>query len=117
METKPGGLDHARPLKDLKLPGCFGILRRRLERPDGLGTREFIRVLRLLEHASVKQLAGAIEYGLGIGVLDADSMRVILEHRREAPVTIFSLEGRPHLKTVHVDSTDVVAYQSLLTGI
>ena len=44
----------------------------------------------------MKQLTDAVEYGLSIGVLDADSMRVILEHRREAPVTIFSLEGRPH---------------------
>ena len=116
LEKKPGGLDYARPLEDWNLPKCFDIMRRRLERedPDGLGTREFIRVLRLLEHATVEQLAGAVEYALDIGILDADSIWVILEHRREAPVALFSLEGRPHLKTVHVESTDVAAYQSLL---
>jgi transposase len=116
LEKKPGGLDHARPLEDWDLPKCFDIMRRRLEREDldGLGTREFIRVLRLLEHATVEQLAGAVEYALDIGILDADSIWVILEHRREAPVALFSLEGRPHLKTVHVESTDVAAYQSLL---
>jgi transposase len=116
LEKKPGGLDHARPLEDWDLPKCFDILRRRLEcdEPDGLGTREFIRVLRLLEHASVKQLADAVEYALDIGILDADSIRVILEHRRESPVALFSLDGRPHLKTVHVVMTNVAAYQSLL---
>jgi transposase len=119
LEKKPGGLDHARPLEDWDLPKCFDIMRRRLEREDldGLGTREFIRVLRLLERATVKQLAGAVEYALDIGILDADSIWVILEHRREAPVALFSLEGRPHLKTVHVESTDVAAYQSLLVEV
>ena len=118
LEKKPGGLDHARPLKDWKLPECFAILRRRLEQqPDGLGTREFIRVLRLLEYASLKQLTDAVEYALDIGILDADSVQVILEHRREAPVALFSLEGRPHLKTVHVEATDVAAYQSLLVEV
>jgi transposase len=119
LETKPGGLDHARPLKDWNLPKCFDIMRRRLEREDldGLGTREFIRVLRLLEHATVKQLASAVEYALDIGIQDVDSIRVILEHRRESPVALFSLEGRPHLRTVHVESTDITAYQSLLVEV
>jgi transposase len=119
LERKPGGLDHARPLEDWNLPECFDLLRRRLEseESDGLGTREFISVLRLLEHASVKQLAGAVQYALDIGILDAASIRVILEHRRESPVALFSLDGRPHLKTVHVELTDIAAYQSLLAGV
>jgi hypothetical protein len=82
--------------------------------PDGLGTREYIRTLRLLESCSVTELAGAVEYALDIGIHDADSIRVILEHRRESPVGIFSLDGRPHLKTVAVAETEVSAYQALL---
>lgn len=49
-----------------------------------------------------------------IHITDAESIRVILEHRRESPVSLFSLDGRPHLKTVHVDSTDPSVYGSLL---
>jgi hypothetical protein len=61
----PGALDVARPLHDWDLPGCFALLRRRLESDLGsLGTREFIKVLRLLERASV---AGAVEVALEIG--------------------------------------------------
>ena len=115
LERKPGGFDFARPLENWNLPSCFDTLRRRLERePQGLGMREFIRVLRLLEHSNLPQLTDAVEYALDLDITDADSIRVILEHRREEPVPLFSLDGRPHLKGVHVEPTDVSAYQSLL---
>ena len=95
---------------------CYTVLRRRMEtQPDGLGTREYIRTLRLLESHSVKELAEAVEYALDIGIHDADSIRVILQHRYESPVGLFLLEGRPHLKTVAVTETNVSAYQTLLT--
>ncbi len=117
LERKPGGFDYARPLADWQLPECFSILRRRLERtPDGLGTREFIRVLRLLEHSSIRELANAVDYALDIDITDADSVRVILEHRREEPVPLFSLDGRPHLKGVHVETTNVSTYGALMEG-
>ena len=115
LEKKPGGFDHARPLEDWDLPECLLTLRRRMETaPAGLGTREFIRTLRLLESCSVSQLADAVDYALDIGIHDADSIRVILEHRRESPVGLFSLDGRPHLRAVSVQETDVSAYQTLL---
>jgi hypothetical protein len=82
--------------------------------PGGLGTREFIRTLRLLESCSVGQLADAVDYALDIGIHDADSVRVILEHRRESPIGLFSLDGRPHLRAVTIHETDVSAYQALL---
>ncbi|WP_145382559.1 IS21 family transposase [Botrimarina mediterranea] len=115
LEKKPGGFDHARPLEGWGLPGCFDELRRLLE-ADGLGTREYIRVLRLLERFELKPLADAVDYALDIGVIDADAIRVIAEHRREEPVALFSLDGRPHLRTVDVPATDVSAYGSLLTA-
>jgi len=116
LEKKPGGLDYARPLENWHLPECFDVLRRRMEaEPTGLGTREYIRTLRLLENTSLKQLTAAVEYALDIGVHDADSIRVVLEYRREAPVGLFSLDGRPHLKTIAVTETSVSSYQTLLT--
>jgi hypothetical protein len=35
-------------------------------------------------------------YALDIDVIDADSIRTIVEHRAERPVELFSLDGRPH---------------------
>ena len=117
LERKPGGLDHARPLEDWNLPICFGILRRRMEAElEGMGTREFIKVLRLLERHPLRDLTQAIQYGLEIGVNNAGAIRVLLEFQQDPPIKLFCLEGRPHLMLVQVAQTDVSAYQSLLMG-
>lgn len=117
LERKPGALNFARPLENWPLPECFGVLRRRLEAElDGKGTREFIKVLRLLERASIGQLAGAIEQTLTIGAISYDAVHVILQARRETPVGLFSLDGRPHLKLVHVQPPDLSAYRALAAG-
>jgi transposase len=115
LERKPGGFDHAKPLEHWELPASFALLRRRLEAADSRhGTRQFIRVLRLLERYSLLQLSDAVEYALDIDVVDPDSIRVIVEHRGERPTEFFSLDGRPHLRAVRVETTDVSAYQALL---
>ena len=116
LERKPGGIDFAKPLEDWELPVCFGILRRRLEAElGGMGTREFIKVLRHLESHSVKKLKHAVQHGLGINATTSDAIRLILEYQQEEPIALFSLDGRPHLALVRVSQTDVSAYQSLLT--
>jgi len=118
LERKPGGLDYARPLEHWSLPECFSLLRRRLEADDSRhGTRSFIRVLRLQEKFSLPQLTAAVEYALDIDVIDADSLRTIIEHRSDQPVELFPLDGRPHLAHVRVEVTDVSAYQTLLEGV
>jgi transposase len=115
LERKPGGFDYARPLENWQLPDCFALLRRRLEAADQQhGTRSFIRVLRLLEKFSLVQLTEAVEYALDIDVIDADSIRTIVEHRADRPVKLFPLDGRPHLAHVRVETTNVSSYQALL---
>nr|MDP9341479.1 IS21 family transposase [Actinomycetota bacterium] len=114
LERKPGALDVARPLEDWELPGCFGLLRRRLEADlSHLGTREFIKVLRLLEHASVTELAGAVQAALAIGATSSDAIALILHHRQERPVSLFSLDGHPHLRPYVIEAPDLSAYASL----
>jgi transposase len=118
LERKPGALDFAAPLEGWELPVVFGVLRRRLEAEfGGPGTRQFIKVLRLFEWAGLGELTGAIERALELGVADADAVRLILEHRREQPVGLFCLDGRPHLKAVAVPMPDLTAYTSLTAGV
>jgi len=115
LERKPGGIDYARPLENWQLPECFALLRRRLEAVDPQrGTRSYIRVLRLLEKFTRTQMTEAVEYALDIDVIDADSIRTIVEHRADEPAALFPLDGRPHLAHVHVETTDVSSYQALL---
>jgi hypothetical protein len=110
-------LDHARPLENWELPECFDVLRRRQEAElEALGTREFIKVLRLREHATLPELAGAVEYALSIGVVSADAVQLILQARQEKPIDLFCLEGRPHLKGIHVPPPNLLAYRTLRVG-
>jgi len=114
LERKPGALDVARPLQDWDLPGCFAHLRRRLESDLGsLGTRELIKVLRLLERASVAELAGAVQAALAIGATSSDAIALILHHRQERPVSLFSLDGHPYLRPYQIDPPDLRAYAGL----
>jgi hypothetical protein len=77
------------------------------------GTREFIKVLRLMERASLVELTAAVEESLAIGATGADAIACILYARTERPVGLFSLDGRPHLKQVSVESPDLTAYRAL----
>ena len=114
LERKPGGFDYARPLKDWLLPECFHLLRRRLEADERQGTRAFIRILRLLERHSLAQLTDAVAYALDLGVVDPDSVRVILDYRADRPVALFPLDGHLHLHGVRVAVTDIRGYNVLL---
>jgi len=114
LERKPGALDFARPLEGWELPDCFAVLRRRLEADLGHGgTREFIKVLRLLENSSCPALAKAIEAALAIGATGSDAIALILFHHTERPVGLFSLDGHPHLKSLSIDPPDLCAYRAL----
>jgi hypothetical protein len=68
LERKPGALDYALPLASFTPPANFGVLRRRLEAEFGdRGTREYVKVLRLLEHATPAELEHAVARALELG--------------------------------------------------
>ena len=84
-----------RPISDRRAPG------------------EYIKVLRLMEWASVHQLARAVEQAISIGATSADAVALILFHHEERPVGLFSLDGHPHLKSFVIDPPDLGAYGAL----
>ncbi len=117
LERKPGSLDYARPLLDLKLPECFEVLRRRLvveEEKEGEGTREFIRVLRLLEDYPMAKLRKAVEKGLKIRGHSRDVIAQFLIPHFSWEQTTFMLANRQHLRLVKVAGPDITAYRALL---
>ena len=117
LERKPGAFDFARPMEGWELPPCFDLLRRRLESDmEDKGVREYIKVLRLLETATISQLADAIEQALSIGATSVDAIKLILEHRRQTPIALFCLDGHPHLKSVQVPGVDLAGYGGLTEG-
>ena len=119
LERKPGALDHARPLEGWDLPEGFSILRRRLEdeeEREGGGTREYIRVLRLLEKHSLPALARAVKKGLNVNALTRDAIAQFLLPQEDWRQTTFRLEGREHLRHVRVARTNVAQYGTLLAA-
>ena len=117
LEKKPGALDHARPLAGWNLPECFGMLRRRLENERlGDGTREYIRVLRLLEKHPLPKLRRAVEEALAVNAITCDAIAQFLFPRPDWRFTAFSLDGHPHLRHVRIDAPEIGCYQQLLGG-
>ena len=116
LERKPGSLDWALPLAQWKLPECFGVLRRRLEAEREDGTREYIRVLRLLEKHPLAALTVAVERGLMMRAHSRDAIAQFLIPTEPWEQTTFRLDGREHLRQVQVAANDVRAYQGLLAG-
>jgi hypothetical protein len=118
LETKPGALDHARPLAGWTLPECFALLRRRLEAErDGDGTREYIKVLRLLEQHPLPTLRAAVEAALPVGAITRDAVAQFLYPREDWGATLFSLDGHPHLRHVRVAAPNLAAYAELVGGV
>lgn len=63
LGRKPAYLDHTLVFKDWKLPGVFSEVREHLEREHGphTGSRQFIRVLRLLAEHPLARVQQAVE--------------------------------------------------------
>jgi len=117
LERKPGALDHARPLAGWTLPECFGWLRRRLEAErQGEGTREYIRVLRLLEQHAFGAVRVAVERALSVGAITRDAIAQFLLPREDWRLTRFNLDGHPHLRAVRISPPDLQSYRALLGG-
>lgn len=114
LEDKPGAFDYGRPFADWELPECFARLRRCQEREeDGKGTKEFIKVLRLLEKHPLPRLTRAVEQALRIHAFTCDVIAMFLYPDEPWRPPIFQLDGREHLKGVYVAEPDITTYACL----
>jgi transposase len=114
LERKPYSFDHGRPFEQLQLPACFDTLRRRLEDERDDGTREYVRVLRLMEQHPQPDLTAAIEKALRMRTHGRDEVAQYLTPPEPWELTTFKLDGRPHLRQVKVQCADLRGYSSLL---
>ena len=117
LERKPFAFDSARPLAGWELPDCFAVLRRRLEGADTrAGTRQYIRVLRLLERHELPVVAEAVTTALALAVLDAEAVRLLVEKSRERPQAGLDLAERPRLQAVRLPPPDLRVYSRLTSA-
>ena len=117
LERKTAALDQAAPLQGWDLPAEYQTLRRLLEaRMDRRGKREFVQVLRLLEHFSHQEVHHAVQDALRLGAISFDAVKHLLLCRIEGRPPRLDLDLYPYLPRVSVKTTRATDYMTLLSG-
>ena len=117
LERKTGALDQAAPLAGWDLPEEFGTLRRLLESRMGRrGKREFVKVLRLMETFSQKDVHNAVRDAVRLGALSFDAVKHLVLCGIEGRPPRLDLGLYPHLPRVNVSTTTTTDYMTLLPG-
>ena len=114
---RPGALGHAKPFK--QLPAVYQEYLRKIQeqQPDGLGTREFVRILALHEQYSLAVMTQALQKALTCHCYSCDGVQNLAQQLAlPSPVIpLLDLAGRPHLLGPHVEMGDLSRYNQLLT--
>ena len=117
LERKTAALDQAAPLQGWQLPEEYQTLRRLLEARMGKrGKREFVQVLRLLEHFSHQEVHNAVKDALRLSALSFDAVKRLLLCRLEGRPARLDLDLYPYLPRVSVKTTSATDYMALLSG-
>ena len=117
LERKTAALDQAAPLQGWELPEEYGTLRRLLEARMGRrGKREFVQVLRLLEHFSHQEVHHAVKDALRLGAISFDAVKHLVLCRIDGRPPKLDLELYPYLPRVSVKTTRAHDYMTLLSG-
>ena len=115
LERKVGALDQAAPLAGWELPEEFGVLRRLLESRMGRrGKREYVQVLRLMEHFRADEVHEAVRDALGLRAISFDAVKHLVLCRIEGRPRRLDLELYPHLPRVTVTTTSASDYMALM---
>ena len=80
------------------------------------GKREFVQVLRLLEHFSHREVHHAVKDALRLGAVSFDAVKHLVLCRMEGRPPRLDLELYPYLPRVRVSTTCAGDYMTLLTG-
>ena len=117
LERKTGALDQAAPLAGWDLPEEFVTLRRLLEARMGRrGKREFVKVLRLMETFSQKDVHNAVRDAIRLGAVSSDAVKHLVLCGIEGRPPRLDLDLYPHLPRVSVSTTATTDYMALLPG-
>jgi hypothetical protein len=123
LEQRPGAFAHAKPIRHWRegWPPAYEQLLSRLQGqwPDGRGTREFLRVLKLHGDHPAEQVEQAVKQALTYGCAHADGVTLCLHQllHPEAPLPSvdFSQDSEPPpWATMDIPAPDLSCYDQLL---
>ena len=122
LEQRTGAFEHSQAMRQLRraLPPVFDELLARLRRDEGLGVREFVRTLRLLEYHPSPALEAAVSTALKFNTVNRDAIELILRTRSQPawPPPPLDPAMLPALaaQIARGSAPDVGIYDSLLTA-
>jgi transposase len=116
LSQKSRALDQAKPLQDLNLPKEFEKLRNALEKKyeGSKGKREYIKILELLSYHSQDEIKSAITESFQIGVINVDSIKQILHHKKDVKIESLDKEILADIPVVTVHAPSLEQYNSFL---
>jgi hypothetical protein len=115
LEQKTNALDQAAPLAEWELPEEFPRMRRLLESRQGKkGKREYVQILRLLEHFRLTEVQASLQQALQLQALSFDAVKHLVLCRMERKPPRLDLENYPHLPAPQVATTAASDYLLLL---
>jgi hypothetical protein len=117
LEQKTNALDQAAPLAEWELPEKFPRMRRLLESRQGKkDKREYVQILRLLEHFSLTEVQASLQQALQLQALSFDAVKHLVLCRVERKPPRLNLENYPHLPAPQVATTAASDYLRLLAA-
>ena len=119
LDRKPGALDNAPVFRDWAMPACFVDFRTALERQHGgfAGTRQFARILQLMNEHPLSRVRDAVEHCLESGLESVDAVirraRVlaVIATKTNEPASPADLGAAPQ---VHIPLPDLRRFDLLL---
>ncbi len=118
LEQRPAAFDYAKPVRQLKEQWSpiylklLAVLREKW--PEGRGVQEFIRILKLQQNHSPRQLEGAIELALTYGCTHLEGIEFCLRELnqpQQALPTALNLAHLPHFERVEYQPVDLKKYE------
>jgi len=117
IERKIMSFDQAAPLQDWDLPEAFATLHRLLEARQGkAGKREYVQVLRLLEHVEMEVLNLAINDALRLQAISFDAIKHLVLCREERRPPRLDLDVYPFVPRTNIATTSPASYGVLMGG-
>lgn len=114
LETKPGGIHHARPFKGEPWGDDFARLQSELEyRYDHAGTRQFINVLLLFAHYSEQSVKQAVAECVRRCAFSEGAVRSALAYQPIRSIKPVDLSHCPELAAIECPARPASVYQAL----
>lgn len=111
LERKAGAFHQAAPMKAWQLPAVFERIQERLEKKDGKeGIRAYIRILRLLETYSIKEVEIALKAAIVQDIVNEIAIVHLIKRRKEKRPANLSLVNHPRVPAIHVANQNLAIY-------